>query len=89
MSQNSEPPCPWCHSSKHVQASGTTMKAMYCRRCGREFEADDMDGEIGYGSPEKYAQRAERRRQQRKAIQITFEREVMQQSPRFVGGHVE
>jgi hypothetical protein len=60
------PNCPWCHSSKHVQASGTTMKAMYCRRCSREFEAED-DGVVGYGSPEKYAERSERR-QQRKGV---------------------
>jgi len=52
------PRCPWCKTPQHVQSSGTNLKAWYCRGCQREFEAGD-DGVIGYGLPEKYAERAE------------------------------
>jgi hypothetical protein len=46
--------------------SGTNLHAFYCANCRREFE-DVEDGTIGYGRPEKYAQREERRAQ-RKAL---------------------
>jgi len=53
-----QPACPWCRTAKHVQPSGTTLRAYYCGKCLREFEDGD-DGTVGYGSPEKYAVRNE------------------------------
>ncbi len=52
------PSCPWCHTAINVITSGTTWRAWYCRRCGREFEAED-DGDIGYGRPDRIAERRE------------------------------
>jgi ribosomal protein L37AE/L43A len=56
---NSTPPCPWCDTPRHVQEGGQP-KTWYCRKCGREFEAED-DGDITYGRPEKRMEREERR----------------------------
>lgn len=61
------PLCPWCLTDKCVHASNSNQKAFCCRRCGREFEAEDDDGVVGYGRPEKYAERAERRQQRKVA----------------------
>ncbi len=61
---NDIPPCPWCRTPRHVQTSGSTMKALYCRRCGREFEAED-DSDIGYGPPDRRLLREERRLQRK------------------------
>jgi len=53
------PACPWCRTARYVRPSGANLKAWYCPLCRREFEAGD-DGLVGYGPPEKFAERAER-----------------------------
>jgi ribosomal protein L37AE/L43A len=62
----STPRCPWCGRLKSVREADSNHHHWYCSICNREFE-DIEDGDIGYGSPENYAERAERR-QQRKVI---------------------
>lgn len=52
------PPCPWCGTAKKVYKHGD--REFVCLGCKRIFDGID-DGVIGYGRPEKYAQRAERR----------------------------
>ena len=52
------PPCPWCKTAKKVYKHGE--RDFVCLGCKRIFDGID-DGEIGYGRPEKYAQRNERR----------------------------
>jgi len=63
------PKCPRCGTDKCVHASNANLKAFYCRRCKCEFEANDSDGDIGYGRPSKRMEREERRREKRKARQ--------------------
>lgn len=53
------PNCPWCRTAKHVQPSGENAKALHCRGYHRSFEAED-DGTVGYGRPDKFAERNER-----------------------------
>ena len=63
------PPCPWCHTDKHVQPAGQ-LRTFYCRKCCREFDDSD-DGTVGYGRPSKRLEREEnmrQRKQQRRAV---------------------
>jgi hypothetical protein len=53
------PTCPRCHSRRHVIPSGQNVHTFACRKCQIQFEDGD-DGEVGYGRPEKYAERNER-----------------------------
>jgi hypothetical protein len=44
--------------------TGSLPRSFYCRKCKREFEADDSgqaidDGVVGYGNPERFAVRNE------------------------------
>lgn len=55
----SMPRCVRCGSVRYVRTSGTTPRAYHCGKCRIEFEAED-DGLVGYGSPERYAERNER-----------------------------
>jgi ribosomal protein L37AE/L43A len=50
------PRCPRCHTRK-VRESGP--KNFYCTECRMEFDGSGDDGEIGYGSPERFAVRNE------------------------------
>ena len=61
MTDECSPRCPWCNTTKHVRPSGTSYRAWYCGRCGKEFEPED-DGDIGYGRPSKRLERKERER---------------------------
>jgi len=59
--------CPKCHSEQNVGKGYANDKALYCRKCGIEFESDD-DGDISYGSPSRRMERQERRDERRKAV---------------------
>lgn len=54
------PKCPLCKTSKYVRVNGP--KDYTCLDCKMDFDGVD-DGTVGYGRPEKYAERAERRQQ--------------------------
>ena len=58
MNQPSEPlpKCPWCGTDKHVYESGHAQ--FWCKKCDRLFDKGE-DGVIGYGRPDKYAERRE------------------------------
>ena len=55
------PPCPWCHTDKHIQPAGQ-LRTFYCRKCCREFD-DSEDGTIGYGRPSKRLEQEERKKE--------------------------
>lgn len=58
------PRCPFCSTSKSVQPYGESVHQFYCRKCDKIFEDVD-DGEVGYGRPEKIAERRERQAEKR------------------------
>jgi len=63
------PPCPWCHTARHVQPAGQ-LRVFYCRRCCREFDdgndSDSAGGDtIGYGRPDRRMEREEKWRGRR------------------------
>ena len=58
MTTDQTPKCPWCKTDKHVHAEG--FRSWWCGNCNRLFDGVD-DGTVGYGTPEKHAERKERR----------------------------
>lgn len=55
--------CPRCHHLT-TTPSAANLHAFYCHDCKIEFEDED-DGTIGYGNPERFAERNERHQQNR------------------------
>lgn len=50
--------CPRCRQRSKTPTA--TPHAFYCHQCKMEFDASGDDGEVGYGRPEKVAERHER-----------------------------
>lgn len=81
MNTDCTPRCPWCNTARHVSSSNTTLRAWYCGKCKREFEAED-DGDISYGRPERRMERQEREAERRARQQAERDQQLRMRSNR-------